>query len=147
MTTGTSPNAAVSSSRNSDDNDAENSARSGALHLTKDCIGTYNGGALDFCTITTSNIEQIKLSSRVVYQTAAGATSLDSDVLLYPANSGNNIAFGHCALDFATGLGHCTFTGGTGKFKAFDASVTVTCAAGVCALDGTYSFGNRDHED
>jgi hypothetical protein len=126
---------------------SENSPRSGALHLVKDCIGTYLGRAGDFCTITKSNLEQIKLGSRVVYQTAAGATSLNSDVILYPPNSGKNLAFGHCALDFASGLGHCTFSGGTGRFKEFHASVTVTCAQGICALDGTYTFNNKNDED
>jgi hypothetical protein len=138
----------VSGSRHADAlNNEENSGRSGALHLTKNCIGTYNGGAGDFCTITASNINQIKLGSRVVYQRAAGPTSLNSDVILYPPNSGKNLAFGHCALDFTTGLGHCAFSGGTGKFEAFNASVTVTCAAGICALDGTYSFSKGDEED
>jgi hypothetical protein len=123
------------------------SGRSGELHAIKDCIGTYLGRAGDFCTITRSNVERIELGSRVVYQTAAGATSLNSDVILYPPGSGKGIAFGHCALDFASGLGHCTFSGGTGEFEEFHASVTVTCAQGICALDGTYTFSNEDDED
>jgi hypothetical protein len=127
--------------------DRENSGRSGALHLTKDCINTYFGRAGDFCTITKSNLEEIKLGSRVVYQTAAGATSLDSDVILYPPRSDKGVAFGHCALDFATGLGHCTFSGTRGELRGFEASVTVTCANGICALDGTYSFSRNGDED
>ena len=50
-------------------------------------------------------------------------------------------------LDFATGLGHCTFSGGTGNFTAFNASVTVTCAGANCDLDGTYSFSSKGDED
>ena len=54
----------------------------------------------------------------MIYAQAAGATSLDSDIVLDPPGRGNNKAFGHCALDFATGIGLCTFSGGTGKFTA-----------------------------
>jgi hypothetical protein len=119
----------------------------GILHAIKNCIGTYNGAAKDFCTITQSNVKQIKLGSTVVYQTAAGAAGLNSDVIMYPPHSGDNLVFGHCALDFATGIGHCDFTGGTGKFEGFRASVTVTCNAGICALDGPYSFSKNGDED
>ncbi len=119
----------------------------GTLHAIKNCTGTYNGAAKDFCTITQSNVKQIKLGSTVVYQSAAGAAGLNSDVILYPPRSGDNLAFGHCALDFASGIGHCDFTGGTGKFEGFSASVTVTCQAGICALDGTYSFSKNGDED
>jgi hypothetical protein len=122
--------------------------RSGELHATKDCAGTYLGRAGDFCTIIRSNLEQIKLGSRVVYQKAAGPGSLDTDVILYPPRSTKAIANGHCALDFATGIGHCTFAGTTGELKGFRASVTVTCEANnTCALDGTYSFSKNGEED
>ena len=122
------------------------SVRSGALHMTKEC-STYFGRAGDFCTIASSNLKAIKVGSRVVYQDAAGPASLNTDVILYPPNSGNNTAFGHCALDFATGLGHCTFSGGTGRFTGFHASVSVSCVGAICALDGTYRFNNGDEDD
>jgi hypothetical protein len=114
--------------------------------LRKEC-STYLGRAGDFCTITSSNLEEIKIGSRVVYQKAAGPASLDTDVILYPPRSGNNLAFGHCALDFATGLGHCSFAGGTGKFSGFRASVAVSCAGADCALDGKYSFSEHDKDE
>ena len=145
---GVTASVGLSSSRQADaTKGGENSARRGALHLIKDCRGTYNGGALDFCTITASNIEQIKLGSTVVYQEAAAPPLLNSDVILYPPGSRNNLAFGKCALDFRSLLGHCDFTGGTGRLKWFNASLTVTCAAGICALDGTYSFSKNDEDD
>ena len=144
---GPSASAAVSTSRNADqNNDGGNAGRTGALHLTKEC-STYLGRAGDFCTVASSNVEAIKVGSRVVYQQAAGPISLNSDVIVYPPNSGKSIAFGHCALDFATGLGHCDFSGGTGRFSGFRASVTVSCVGAICALDGTYSFSNRGDED
>ena len=120
------------------------SPRSGDLHVTKEC-SAYTGLAGSFCTITSSNVKAIEVGSRVVYAQAAGATSLDSDVVLDTPGPGNNTAFGHCALDFATGLGLCTFSGGTGKFSWFDASAHVSYLGGPnWAWDGTYSFIPRD---
>jgi hypothetical protein len=116
------------------------SGRGGELHAVKDCANTYLGRAGDFCTITRSNLEQLAPGSRVVYQSAAGPTSIDSDVIVYPPRSRKSIAFGHCATSFLTGLGRCTFSGGAGELKGFHASVAVTCALPVCALDGTYGF-------
>jgi hypothetical protein len=116
------------------------SPRSGDLHVTKEC-GAYTGLAGSFCTITSSNLKQIEVGSRVVYAKAGGATSLDSDVVLDPPGPGNNTAFGHCSLDFATGLGLCTFSDGTGRFTGFHARVDVSHLGGRdWAWDGTYSF-------
>jgi hypothetical protein len=114
------------------------SPRSGALHVTKEC-SQYTGLAGSFCTFTSSNLDAIKVGSRVVYAQPAGATALDSDVVL--DEPGNNTAFGHCFLDFATGSGLCTFSGGTGEFTHFHASVVVSHLGGPnWAWDGTYSF-------
>ena len=88
------------------------SPRSGDLHVTKEC-SEYTGLAGDFCTITSSNVKAIEVGSRVVYAEAAGLATLDTDVVLDTPGPGNNKAFGHCTLDLATGLGLCTFSGGT----------------------------------
>jgi hypothetical protein len=139
MTQGASPSAgaAVSSVRSS----VATSPRSGALHATKEC-SEYFGLAGQFCTITSSNLKQMPVGSRVVYASAAGATSLDSDIVLDPPGPGNNTAVGHVVLDFLTGLGTVTISGGTGKFTKFHASVDVSYLGGVnWAWDGTYSFG------
>ena len=115
------------------------SPRSGDLHITKEC-GDYQGNAGDFCTITSSNVRGIDVGSKVVYGEALGATSLDSDVVLDPPGPGNNKAFGHCALNLLTGLGVCTFSGGTGQFRHFDATAQVSYLGGFdWAWDGTYS--------
>ena len=117
-------------------------ARSGDLHVTKEC-SAYKGLAGDFCTITSSSLEEIEVGSRVVYASPAGAASLDSDVVLVVGP--RNAAFGHCHLDFATGLGLCTFSGGTGKFTWFRASADVSYLGGPnWAWDGRYSFSPRD---
>ena len=58
---------------------------------------------------------------------------------------GNNRAFGHCALDFATGIGLCTFDGGTGKFTGLHASAAVSYLGGPnWAWNGTFSFSPHD---
>lgn len=120
------------------------SARSGDLHVTKEC-SAYTGAAGDFCTITSSNLKAIAVGSRVVYTSAADLVTLtvDSDVVLH-AGPGNT-AFGHCTASLVTGLGTCTFSGGTGKFTWFHARVDVSPLGGPSfAWDGTYSFSPRD---
>ena len=67
-------------------------ARSGDLHVTKEC-SAYKGLAGDFCTITSSSLEEIEVGSKVVYAEAAEGGSLDTDVVL-DAGSGNTAA-GH----------------------------------------------------
>jgi len=118
--------------------------RSGALHVTKEC-STYTGHAGDICTITSSNVKEIEAGSRVVYASDAVGASLDTDVRLDTPGPGNDAAFGHCALSLETGIGVCDFSGGTGKFTWFHASVAVSYLAGPnFAWDGTYSFSPRD---
>ena len=126
---------------------SESFPRSGELHVTKNC-GEYTRLAGGFCTITSSNIEQIEVGSKVVYTVASGPAILDSDVTLDPPGPGNNAAFGHVVLALAAGQGTVTFSGGTGKFTHFTGSVVVT-RVGAPALknwawDGTYSFDPRD---
>ena len=145
--TAPSASAAVASSRSAGgDNEGANSARSGALHVTKEC-SAYTGLAGSFCTITSSNLQQLTAGSRVVYENAAGATSLDTDVILYATGRGNT-AFGHVVLDFVTATGTVTFSGGTGKFTGFHATVAVSYLGGPnWAWDGTYSFSNKGDTD
>jgi hypothetical protein len=117
--------------------------RSGALHVTKDC-SAYTGHAGDFCTLTSSSLQEIA-GSRIVYASDAVGASLDADVRLDPPGPGNNIAFGHCTVSLETGIGACEFSGGTGKFTWFHASVAVSSLGGPnFAWAGTYSFSPRD---
>jgi hypothetical protein len=113
--------------------------RSGELHVTKECP-EYKGAAGDFCTIKSSNIEEISDGAKVVYASAARDGSLDSDIVLDAG--GGNAANGHVMLDLGSGTGSLTFTGGTGSLAGFTASVKVSAdAAGLWHWDGTYSFG------
>jgi hypothetical protein len=114
------------------------SSRNGALHVTKEC-SQNTGAAGDFCTITSSNIAEIVTGGKIYYDQAAGIPKglLDSNVVL---DSGNgDRAVGRCTLDFATALGRCSFSDGTGQLAGFSARVDVDCTSG-CHWDGTYSF-------
>jgi hypothetical protein len=113
-------------------------ARSGDLEVTKEC-SEYRGRAGDFCTITSSNLEEIEAGAKVIYAEAAGKGTLDTDVVL-DAGSGNT-AEGHVVLDLEANKGTATFSGGTGKFVGFEAHADVTADAdGLWHWSGTYSF-------
>jgi hypothetical protein len=110
--------------------------------VTKEC-SEYTGLAGSFCTITASNLNQIPVGSKVVYTDAAGATSVDTDIIVDPPGPGNNIAYGHVVLDFLTGTGTVTMSGGTGVFTGFHATVAVSYLGGPNWLwNGTFSFGH-----
>jgi hypothetical protein len=117
--------------------------RSGALHVTKEC-SQYDGQAGSFCTITSSNIPQIKPGMRVVYFQAFGQNGLDSDVVLSRVHGSG--AFGHVVLNGTTS--RITFSGGTGAFAGFHADAVVSVVsvdgADVWHWDGTYSFTSED---
>lgn len=121
--------------------------RSGELHVTKEC-SAYTGQAGDFCTITSSNLKEIEVGSKVLYARAAdfSTLSLDSNIVLDPPGPGDNTASGHCSLNLVTGIGLCTFSGGTGTFTHFNARVDVSPPTdGVnWHWTGTYSFSPRD---
>jgi hypothetical protein len=120
------------------------SKRHGDLHVTKECSAD-NGNPGDYCTITSSNLAEINIGSKVFYDQAAGIPTglLDSNVVL-DAGTGNR-AVGRCTLDRTTALGLCTFSDGTGQFAGFHARVEVDCTSG-CRWDGTYSF-SRAQDD
>jgi hypothetical protein len=115
-------------------------ARNGELHVMKEC-SLDKGLAGDFCTITASNLPELKIGAKVFYDQAAGipAGLLDSNVVLDAGNGDR--ALGRCTLDLTTSLGMCTFSDGTGQFTGFSARVSVDCTSG-CRWDGTYRFRN-----
>jgi len=118
--------------------------RSGELHVVKEC-SKYEGLSGQYCTIKSSNIEAIEVGSRVTYASDLAFPLLDSDIVLDSPRPGNNKAFGHCRLDLTTGVGLCTFTGGTGKFTHFSASAVVSALGGFdWGWDGTYSFSPQE---
>jgi len=140
--------AVAMSSQQADQDGSE--SRSGALHITKEC-SQYTRLAGGFCTITSSNLKDIEVGTRVVYTDASGPTVLNTDVTLDPPGPGNNKAFGHVVLDLVARHGVVTISGGTGKFTWLEANVVVSYLGGRnWAWDGTYSFsdgGDRDDRD
>ena len=117
------------------------SARSGDVHVTKEC-GGFNGLPGSFCTITSSNIKAIEVGSKILYlQPEQLFSAAGSDVVLDPPGPGNNKAFGHCSL----ALGLCAFSGGTGKFTWFKATIDVSHNDdfSLWYWEGTYSFRPR----
>ncbi len=112
--------------------------RNGELHVIKEC-SEFKGQPGDFCTITSSNLEEIAVGAKVIYAEAPGEVTLDTDVVL-DAGSGNT-ANGHVVLDLASSKGTVTFSGGTGTFVGFEAHADVTDDdEGLSHWEGTYSF-------
>jgi hypothetical protein len=127
--------------------DGEDFPRAGTFHAEKNC-DQYTGLAGGFCTLTVSTLKQIPVGTRVVYKDAATATAVITDVTLVPPGPGNSLAFGHVDLNRVTRTGTASFSGGTGKFQHFTASVVITYLNGRnWAWDGTYSFSNKGKED
>jgi hypothetical protein len=116
--------------------------RSGAMNISKEC-SQYGGAVGDFCTITASNVDAIKVGSKVVYAQPPNADgSLDSDIVVTDGR-GSRI-FGHVTLNPTTMI--ITFSGGTGQFVHFSASADVTVTDGgtpaeLWHWDGQYTFG------
>src|SRR4029077_17462979 len=82
-----------------------------AFHGTKDCSGA-TGLAGGFCTFRSSNVKAITAGSKIFYLQAASKTALDSDIAIFVKRG--SVATGHCLLRFATGVGLCTVSNGTG---------------------------------
>ena len=78
--------------------------KSRGLRITKEC-SNYSYLAGDFCTITSSNLDEIPVDSTITYDQAFGipAGMLDSNVVLDAGNG--NWAVGRCTLVGATGRG------------------------------------------
>ena len=110
------------------------------FHATKDCSG-FTGLVGAYCTIRSSNVEALKVGSKIFYVQVAGKTALDSDTIIYVKRG--SVATGHCLLRFATGVGLCTISDGTGTLAGLRFRVRVTPSSSIPKLwhwDGTYSF-------
>ena len=124
---------------------ANESARSGSFRVVKDCTG-YQGLPNQTCTVTSSTLKEIEPGSIITYASGADPNAfLNTDVILDLPGPGNNAAFGHCELSLVTGIGVCTFSGGTGKFAWFHATADVSPLGNMnFAWDGTYRLGPPD---
>jgi hypothetical protein len=111
-----------------------------AFHATKDCSG-FTGLVGAYCTIRSTNVKALKVGSKIFYFQVASKTALNSDTVIYVERG--SVATGHCLLHFATGVGLCTISDGTGTLAGFHLRVRVTADASTPELwhwDGTYSF-------
>jgi hypothetical protein len=137
-------NLGVSAAVRDANDDGASFPRAGTFHALKNC-SQYTGLAGGFCTLTGSTLSQIDDSTQVVYASAPTATMVSSDVKLVSPKPGNNVAYGHVELDRVARKGIATFTGGTGKFQHFTATVAISwLSPGNWAWDGTYSFSPKD---
>ena len=97
--------------------------RGGDLVVSKECSGFVNDPP--YCAITSSSLGAIPVGSKIIYLDPAGlGTAAGGAVVLDPPRPGNNKAFGTCFL--GGNPMRCEFSGGTGKFTWFHASVEVT---------------------
>ena len=106
---------------------SKSSPRRGVLHATKACPD-YHGNAGEFCSITSSNLGEIEVGSKIYYASPLVDGKMDGDLILVPPGNGNSVAFGHVVLDVTTATPGAlvTFSGGTGTFTHFTATIVVT---------------------
>jgi hypothetical protein len=99
--------------------------RSGDLVVAKECSGFVPTNNPPYCTITSSSLQALPAGSRIFYLDPSGlGVPTGGAVVLDPPSPGNNHALGTCFLG-DTPM-HCEFSGGTGVFTWFHASVVVT---------------------
>jgi hypothetical protein len=109
--------------------------KKGQLHVTKNC-SEFTGTAGTFCTITSSNLAQIKVGSKVFYDQAANIPTgmLDSNAVL---NVGpGDWAVGRCTLDLSTTSRTVHLLGRNGRPRG------VQCSRRCIAISGRrYQLG------
>jgi hypothetical protein len=113
-------------------------AENPALIITKEC-SQFSGKVPSFCTITSSNLPEIPVGSKVLYY---GPEFTDPDytsswVILQTPVHGNR-ATGYCSLLGTDG--NCSFFQGTGTLAGFHAAVQVTLPGDEFLREGTYRF-------
>jgi hypothetical protein len=119
--------------------------------VEKEC-STFTGHAGDICTITSSTLAEIEPGSTITYASDAVGALLDTDVVLDLPGPGSNRAYGHCTADLATIVGGCAFSGGTGKFSHFSATIVVSALDRLHPdflnwnWDGPYSFAGGEED-
>ena len=116
------------------------SPRAGDLVVAKECSGFVPANNPPYCQITSSSLRQIEVGSKIYYLDPGGlGTAAGGAVVLDLPGPGNNKAFGTCFL--GGNPMRCEFSGGTGKFTWFHASVVVTVDSnGLWHWAGSYDF-------
>ena len=112
----------------------------GQLHITKECPHIDQG----YCTITGSNVPGISAGMNVVYTDPTVVGHNLRSHLYIEGSDGNPYGYVvlHLPPDPTAWTGRLTFSGGTGSFSGFHATVFVDCrpSGSPCTWDGTYNF-------
>lgn len=126
---------------------AAQEGRNGQLHILKDC-GTFTGvPGSSFCTIVSSNVQELPAGTKIYYDQitagpAIGSGILDSNVFVFVKTG--QWAVGRCTVPNDNTPGICTLSDGLGRLAGFTARINVTFRPGgdgaLYAWDGTYSF-------
>src|SRR6266850_366847 len=121
-------------------------ARRGKVHVIKDCTAK-TGDPGSFCTVTSSNLPEIVVGSKVFYfQSPIPSTGLQDSNVVLDAGNGNRAA-GRCTLDLTTFLALCTFSEGTGTFVGFHARINGSPGTDRSNYrwEGTYHFTRQSN--
>jgi hypothetical protein len=123
-------------------------ARTGQLHIVKDCAGFTGVAGSSTCKIVSSNLDEIPAGSLIYYDQPTGGPAigtygfLDSNIFVYV--KAGQWAVGRCTLDNNSNLGVCTLSYGSGPLATISATVNVTYHPGgdgaLYNWDGTYTF-------
>jgi hypothetical protein len=125
--------------------------RTGQLHIVKDC-GSFSGvPGNSFCTIVSSNLNELPTGSQIYYDQvtggpAAGMGFVDSNIFVYVKPG--QWAVGRCTIGYDGNPGVCTLLDGAGALAHITARVVVTYKPGgdgaLYAWDGPYTFNPSD---
>ena len=102
------------------------------LLLTKTCDTDVH------CTVITAESGPLPEGTEADYFPSQSGHVFSSEVVLTTPDG--DTARGHCAVSNTTGVGKCTFTGGTGALEGFHAIVQVSFADDVFTWEGKYHF-------
>jgi hypothetical protein len=117
------------------------------ISIVKNCA---TWGVTATCVVTSSRPLGFLSGSVITYGGGPGGHPFDlfgagTDVQIVTA-SGNGAAPGFCQMNGVLGLGHCTFSSGSGKLDGFSADLIVTSlGGGDWSLIGAYAY--RSDED
>ena len=118
------------------------------ISLTKNCA---TWGTTATCVVTSSKPLGFLTGSVITYGGGPSGHPFDlfgagTDVQIATQN-GHGSAPGFCHMDPIIGLGHCTFSSGTGKLDGFSADLQVaSLGGGNWSLIGTYEYRGGDED-
>ena len=118
------------------------------ISIVKNCA---TWGTTATCVVTSSRPLGFLAGSVITYGGGPSGHPFDlfgagTDVQIVTAN-GHGSAPGFCHMNGVLGVGHCTFSSGTGKLDGFSADLVVTSlGAGNWSLIGAYEYRGDDED-